>query len=391
MKGNLFLKSCWILLTTVVLGLQACSDDDEVNGGGSIALNKVTLSEQTYSVAEDGTFSISFTVEPTNAEVATASITPESLSNGNPFEVVSLSKGQNGNWTVSGKTTDLALLKAEQTLQLFLRQNEVGSAAASFTLKDPYTIDGQFEAHSPHTVSFCDVDTKKAMALPIVITSQTGGDLSKIKDYRVIVSDVSLTDLVKTSDFTFMTMKNNLGIAIQIKQETVDQIYAKATYIPAQFDVYALTEQGRAARFHVSALFATPYIYVDNEEMTFKRSDLLNKDFEQDIHMDLTDQLNRLGFTDGSTQPSGDRANFIEAGIFTPKGDLVDEAPQFIVMMTQESDDKHLADVYISGDEQIPASGDYHHGTKIQWDWSFGDYTYPRLRGELRLNLKITD
>lgn len=81
MKVNLFLKSCWILLATVVLGLQACSDDDEVNGGGSIALNKVTLSEQTYSVAEDGTFSISFTVEPANAEVATASITPESLSN----------------------------------------------------------------------------------------------------------------------------------------------------------------------------------------------------------------------------------------------------------------------------------------------------------------------
>ena len=100
MKVNLFLKSCWILLATMVLGLQACSDDDEVNGGGSIALNKVTLSEQTYSVAEDGTFSISFTVEPANAEVATASITPELLSNGNPFEVVSLSKGQNGNWTV---------------------------------------------------------------------------------------------------------------------------------------------------------------------------------------------------------------------------------------------------------------------------------------------------
>ena len=59
--------------------------------------------------------------------------------------------------------------------------------------------------------------------------------------------------------------------------------------------------------------------------------------------------------------------------------------------MTQESEGKHLADVSISGNEQIPASGDYYHGTKIQWDWSFGDYTYPRLRGELRLNLKITD
>lgn len=391
MKVNVFLNTCWMLLATLVLGLQACSDDDEVNGGGSVALNKVTLSEQTYSVAEDGTFSISFTVEPANAEVAAASITPETVSNGNPFEVASLSKGQNGNWTVTGKTTDLALLKAEQTLTLFLRQNEVGSAAASFTLKDPYTIDGQFEAHSPYTVSFCDVDTKKAMALPVVITSKTGGDLSKIKDYKVIVSDLSLTDLVKESDFAFMTMSNKQGIAIQLKQEVVDQIYAKATYIPARFEVYALTAQGRAARFNVHTMFSTPYIYVDNEEMTFKRSDLLNQDFEQTISMDLTQTLNRLGLTDGSTQPSGDKPTFIETGIFTPAGNLVDEAPMFIVMMALENEGKHLVDVFISGDEQIPASGDYYHGTKIQWDWSFGDYTYPRLRSELRLNMTITD
>ena len=99
MKVNVCLKSYWILLAAIVCCLQACSDDEE-NGGGSSSsiLKQVSLSEQTYSVAEDGTFNVSFTVEPANAEVTVASISPTNLPNGNPFEVASLSKEKNGNW-----------------------------------------------------------------------------------------------------------------------------------------------------------------------------------------------------------------------------------------------------------------------------------------------------
>lgn len=387
MKVNLCLKTYWILLVTFVLSLQACSDDDEQRGG-SISLKQVTLSEQTYSVAEDGTFNVSFTVEPSNAEVSAASISPSDMSNGNPFEVSSLSKEKNGNWTAYCKTTDLTLLKAEQNVHLYLQQNAGGSATASFTLKDPFTIEGQFEVTYPYSVSFCDVETQKAIGLPIVFTAKEGGDLSKIKDYKVIVLDISMTDLVKESDFGFAKLTDTQGIAILLKQESVNNIFAKASFIPAQFKIYALTEQGRAAQFHVHCLFATPYEYVDNEEMIFKRSDLLQANFEQTIDMDLTYPMHRLGVTDGSGKPFNYEANYIETGIFTSTGDLVNKEPNFMVVQLKKDDTGSL---FLKGDENIPASGNYYHGTQISLDWTFGEITYPRLRGELRINLSITD
>lgn len=390
MKVNVCLKSYWILLAAIVCCLQACSDDEE-NGGGSSSsiLKQVSLSEQTYSVAEDGTFNVSFTVEPANAEVTVASISPTNLPNGNPFEVASLSKEKNGNWTAHCKTSDLALLQAEQTLSLYLKQEMGSSATASFKLKDPYTIEGQFEVSYPYSVSFCDVETQQAIGLPIVFTAKEGGDLSKIKNYKVIVSNLSLTDLVKESDFGFMKMAKGHGIAIQIKQETVNNIFATASYIPAQFEVYALTEQGRAAKFHVHCLFATPYEYVDNEELVFKRSDLLQTSFEKTIDMDMTHTLKRLGLTNGS----GNTFDLTEVksattGIFTSTGDLVDEAPNFILLLLNNDVESSLQ---LMGDENIPESGDYYHGTHVSLDWTCGDYIYPRIRGELRINLSITE
>lgn len=388
MKKNLIKNTfCQYMLGVLICVLVgACSSDDESEV--PVIVNNITINEASYALAEDGTATIEFAVEPADAKITSAVVKLNSVENENALmEVTSLTQGANGLWKAKAKVSDFSRVAATQSVYLMVYQEkESAAASAGFTLTDPYAID--YKLAYPFTINYRSAKDQSMMTLPVFITTAEGQEVSDITNIEVSLNP---QEKVTKDDFIVEEIEGGDGFTIQLKEEAVAKLSGE-NYIRSGFIATITTTNGRKAMLTNANGFmmCPPVVTMEDNQMNFSLAKIRTTGYEEFFTIDSGAKLKRLGLYNGpGTEFAAADGLFTELGLYQIDGTTeVDSGPQFILLFFPADLN---AEVFISDDPDADYSPDtYFYVNRVTADWKHNGRTYERICGDFRLKVNLT-
>lgn len=369
-----------LLVMFITITFSSCGNDENGDENRLEPIGSLNLESASNDLAKDGSMIIKFTVQPAGAKITSASIGFGEDHKSSPIEVTGLSSEGNGTWKVQAKVIDFTRIEASQTLQLTAMQEAGGSAHAELTLNDPYAINNKYGIVHPHTVSCCRADDGKIMSLPVIITATEAADLTQVSNIKVTNSTVDIG--IQASDFMFTAMKDETGILLAPKPETVEKLLASSTnYTPVSLHVWITGANGRSTHYLLSYVLCSPSQTVTDDRLTVSLSDLKTPDFEKSFDIDIEGQLKRLGLFNKEGKMV---YTTLEIGLLDATGANIEE--DFIIAV----EIGNTNNVTLSYDPNHNfVAGSYKYVMRYSATWKYNDKEYPRICGDLKYDVTL--
>ncbi len=379
---------CMAMGVVALTAMTSCgSDDDE-----PAVLRGVTV-EKTTPLTQDGLMTATIKTEPEGARLTLASV------NSSAFLAQRLESMGSGVWEVDIKVTDFMNCRNGEKVQLTLSQSDGTYATAEITVDDPYSIEGKYSMVSPLTYSLTDVESGKAIGLPMIITAQDKSELTDISKFvftdKIIDGSTISVNGWKNTWFELNPIDGECGAYLMAKQEAIDKMATQK--IPQNLGTFCLSLVGRYGRVqHISLdnIYACPAeATLTDDGLQATVAELKDPSFQRSGVLDATKAANRIGLHYMGSAPediSGSSLMTTELGIFTADGRLVENDDFFIAGTTFDFLKDYKLDYQFYGNADVTVTpGSYTYRMLYRMDWTHAGVTYPRINARLSYDLMI--
>lgn len=376
------------LSAAALLAMTSCkSNDDEPAVLRSITVESVT------PLTEDGMMTATIKTDPDGARLTLATV------NSNAFLTQRLASKGDGRWEVDIKVTDFLNCRNGQTVRLTVQQSDGIQAVADITVNDPYSIEGKYTMVSPLTYSLTDVESGKAIGLPMIITGQEPAELAKISKFlftdKVIDGSTVSVNGWKSSWFVLQPIDGECGAYLVAKQEAIDKMATQK--VPQNLGTFCLALIGEYGRVQICSLdnvYACPsQTSVTDDALQATVAELKDPAFKKDGVIDGTKAANRLGlhYMGSATEDiSKSMLQTDELGVFAADGKKVENDDFFIAGTNTDFLKDCKLDYQFYGNADVTVTpGSYTYRMLYRLDWTHAGVAYPRINARLSYDLTI--
>lgn len=377
-------KNLWAMLSLVIMGcaLSACSDDDEPS-----VLEAVTPAAASCQLNEAGEATLQFTVSPADASVDNVTL----AAGADVFEITGKNSAGNGKWAVSLKATDLAKVGATNAVSLQVAQAGGARKEISFSIDDPYTIEGKFALDHPRAFDYYGIekDHQYETGLPVIVTAENESDLAQISSILLINGATSQN--VGMEYFATKTLGDGLkGVEIKVNPEKLTELKDLVpTFTTLDLIAVLTSRNGRVANLILSAAACAPEGKpVVNDELTATVAEITDPDFSKNVKIDVTSNLRHIGVMTLDMIGVGEIL-IEEIGLFDEAGQAVEDE-SFVPMYTQDSNGNMICDFGIYGsDEDKLSAGTYTFTQRFHVTYKYGDVKFQTVCANLKFQIVI--
>lgn len=379
-----------LLVVLITIVLPSCSKNEDGEEDKPVSTYNLNLESTRNNLAQDGTVTIKFKVEPIGVEITSAQIRIKGEDNKkSPIEVTGLSE-DNGIWKVQAKVTDFTRIKANQTVKLTTLQKKGTQADVEFTLNDPYAINDKYGIEHPYSISYCRTDNNQIMRLPIIITAAKAEDLAIVNNADIKITNSSVTTGIPADRFMFTPIKDEKGILLAPKPETVKKLLET----PAAINIISLYvwitgANGRSAHLPLNYILSSPRQTVTDENLAVSVSELHTPGFSKTVTVDVGAKFKRLGFIekDGTVIKAADLTGE-ETGLYDANSNPVEENFMIAIQNIQDIYSYTVTFAY-DPDNNTYTAGSYNYIVRYTWNWKYNGKTYPRICGDLQYSVTL--
>lgn len=380
-----------LLVVLITIALPSCSKNEDGEEDKPVSTYNLNLESTSNDLAQDGTVTIKFTVEPAGIEIASAQIRIKGEDNKeSPIEVTGLSE-DNGIWKVQAKVTDFTRIKANQTVKLTTLQKKGTQADVEFTLNDPYAINDKYSIKHPYSISYCRTDNNQIMGLPIIITAAKAEDLAIVDNADIKITNSSVTTGIPANGFMFTPIKDEKGILLAPKPETVKKLLETpaATSIVSLY-VWITGANGRSAHFPLNYILSSPRQTVTDENLAVSVSDLHTSGFSKTVTVDVRAKFKRLGIVEKDDIVIVGDLTGEEIGLHDANNNPAEENFMIAIQNIQDIYSYNVTFAY-DPDNNTYTAGSYNYIVRYTWNWKYNGKTYPRICGDLQYAVTLED
>lgn len=377
-------KNLWAMLSLVIMGcaLSACSDDDEPS-----VLETVTPDAASYQLNKAGEATLQFTVSPADASVDNVTL----AAGADVFEITGKNSVGNGKWAVSLKAIDLAKVGETNAVSLQVAQTGGAWKEISFSIDDPYSIEGKFALDHPRAFNYYGIEEGHTYdtGLPVVITAEKGGDLTTISNIKIINGETSQ----KAGMEYFATVKladGLTGVEIKVNPEKLEDLKNLVpTYTTFNFIAVLTSNSGRVAKLPLNGMTCAPEgtPVVDNQ-LTVTEAEIINPDFSKAVTLDVTSKLRHIGVM--GMQPGDGNVVIDNIGLFNEAGEKVQQE-SFLVLVGPDATGNMISDFTIMGDNDYRLKpGTYTYVQRFHVDFIYDNgVKYQTVCADLKYQIEI--
>lgn len=378
-----------LLVVLITIALPSCSKNEDGEEDKPVSTYNLNLESTSNDLTQDGTVTIKFTVEPAGTEIASAQIRIKGEDNKeSPIEVTGLSE-DNGIWKVQAKVTDFTRIKANQTVKLTTLQKKGAQADVEFTLNDPYAINDKYSIKHPYSISYCRTDNNQIMGLPIIITAAKAEDLAIVDNADIKITNSSVTTGIPANGFMFTPIKDEKGILLAPKPETVKKLLETpaATSIVSLY-VWITGANGRSAHFPLNYRLSSPRQTVTDENLAVSVSELHTPGFSKTVTVDIGAKFKRLGIVEKDDVVIVGDLTGEEIGLHDANNNPVEENFMIAIQNIQDIYSYTVTFAY-DPDNNTYTAGSYNYIVRYTWNWKYNGKTYPRICGDLQYSVTL--